>query len=159
MNVTLKSLRQLCVELAQEDRIMQSRLSPAKIMDLNRRKLCYFVMDSQGVVTAFAALWPTYRKDFYEFGTLWVHRDYRNKGISTTIFDRTMSCARKGSLLFLITKSPKVVHEAKKRKWDEVLYWQSSSNWQKACVPLGISSKESKRSFTADCRLFYTILD
>lgn len=156
VNVTLKSLSELCDLLSAEERILKSRLSVERIMKLYSERRCHLYFKKRKVV-GFAALWPTCRPDFFEFGTLWVRKDYRHQGISSAIFDSTMELAPKGSLIFLITKSAKVVHEAKKRKWDEAINWQTSPNWQKVCQPVGASREEACRSFSADCRMFYTI--
>ncbi len=157
MRVTSKSLREFCLNLKQEGRILKSRVNPDSIRKLKREKRCHIVTRRKNII-GFGALWPTNNESWFELGTLWVRNDFRNQGLSGKIFDATIALASEGSTIFLITKSRKIVHEALKRGWDEAVGWQKSVNWQKICQPSGVIGIEAKRDFAKDCRLFYTIL-
>ncbi len=157
MRIVPRDIENLCAALLQEERIMKSRLSVKSICGLRRKKLCVMKKDGKGIY-GFAALWPTCNPHYFELGTCWVGEEKRGKGLFSGIFDELILKARLGSTIFLITKSAKVAHEAHKRHWDEALGWQNSPQWQKVCKPVGGLEAESKRTFSHDCRLFYTIL-
>lgn len=158
MNVTLKVLKRLCAELRGEERIMQSRITPKKIRRLHEKGLCYFLRDDTDTkVIGFGALWPTKREGWYELGTMWVSKNYRCRGRGWKVFEKTSELAPSDSVLFLITRSMKVVHMANFYKWEEAPLWQDSTQWKKVCEPWDQKSCEASRVLPKEGRLFYSM--
>ncbi|MEI8338264.1 MAG: GNAT family N-acetyltransferase [bacterium] len=158
MNVTLKSLKKLCAELRKEEKIMQSRINPKKILQLHKRGLCYFLKDKEDTkIIGFGALWPTKLEGWYELGTMWVDKNHRCHGSGWKVFEKTIEIAPKESVLFLVTRSLKVVHMANYHEWEEAPLWQNSTQWKKVCEPWDKKPREATRIFPKEGRLFYHI--
>ena len=60
-------------------------------------------------IKAFGALWPTWRPDCWEVGTLFVRPEYRGNGLLPEIMDELMRRAPNGSSLFFITKEERIM--------------------------------------------------
>ncbi len=156
MKVTLKRLKELRAHLIKEERILASRITVDVLRDLKKRKLCYFHIKKKQIV-GFVALWPTVEDHWYELGTMWVHPEFRQLGLSGVIFERVSKLVPEGASTFLITKSRKVAHVARKAKWDKAPLWEKSGNWLSLCRPKGRRDDETSRKFSLGSELFYLI--
>lgn len=156
MKITLRKLKELCAHLQKEERILASRITPMVLIDLKKRKLCYFHIKKKQIV-GFVALWPTVEDNWFELGTMWIHPDFRQIGLSGVIFDRALKFVPEGASVFLITKSRKVAHIARKAEWDKAPLWEKSPHWRKLCRPLGRRDDETSRVFSVGSELFYLV--
>lgn len=139
---------------------MQSRVTPKMIHFLYENGLCFFLVNKEDTdIVGFGALWPTKKEGWYELGSLWVHPEFRQRGDGWIVFERTIKLAPKKSVLFLITRSIKVVHMAKYCGWDEAPSWHDSIQWKKVCEPWEPTPKKrsSTRIFPKEGRLFYSL--
>ncbi len=84
MKIVPQEWRVLSQTLHKIPTIKQSRVSPAKLYEANKKEMTFVHMDEKGVY-AFGAIWPTRSKKWFEIGTIWVRPDYEGKGISSEI--------------------------------------------------------------------------
>lgn len=158
MNITLDLLQKLCTELCKEEKIMKSRITPEKICDLHKRRLCLFLFDkAKTKIIGFGALWPTRRENWFELGSMWLDKDFRQKGDGWKVFEKTAKLAPKKSTLFLITLSESVRHMAKYHCWEQAPGWQNSTQWKYVCEPWDKLPHESTRRLPKGGWLFYRI--
>jgi len=99
--------------LQKEEKILKSRISPESLENACKKKLAHIKIHKKEIV-GFIALWSTMNKEWFELGTLWVHPDWRQKGIATKLFKLCENSTKKN--MFLITKSIKVAHLQKKKE-------------------------------------------
>ena len=64
------------------------------------------------IIEAYTALWPTYRKEWYELGTVWVTDTLRGNGVRARIMDEATNLAPEGARLFLITAVGSITRSA-----------------------------------------------
>ncbi|MBI5420994.1 MAG: GNAT family N-acetyltransferase [Parcubacteria group bacterium] len=110
-------------------------------------------------IIAFGALWP--RENCIELGSLWVATNHRNQKLGSQTFNSLVGMVPVGSVFFLITHEPAVVHlatkhgmiEASAGNWTEVVPWSAS------CGPCDRLCENQKitcpfRAVSLECRMF-----
>lgn len=89
--------------LRQISTIKQSRVSPGKLYQAYKKRMV-FVLREKGtrLIYAFGAIWETRSDEWLEIGTIWVHPNYGNKGLSSqiiTTLHKKISARKKSAFL------------------------------------------------------------
>lgn len=139
--------------LQKEEKLLKSRITPDSLESAYKKKLVHIKTHKKEMV-GFVALWPTKNKEWSELGTLWVHPDWRKKGIASELFD--LCVKNNKSHLFLITRSMKVVHLAETHGWiEEKGDWTENNFWKKTCEPWDSLPQKGTRILPKEGRLFF----
>ena len=65
-------------------------------------------------ILAYAALWRTFRKDWYELGTVWVDEALRGNGLREKLMTEAVELAPDGANIFLITNVESIMRSAER---------------------------------------------
>ncbi len=161
--LNMNAWQRLSAELAQEEKLLATRISAAKLQAQYEQGLAVLEKDEGGNIVAFGAIWPTV-EGWVELGTAWVREDYRGKKLGVKMFeDRLKIVKEKGWRAFLVTyaSNPAVVHyvqkagfvSAKASDWYEVP-WESSCGPCKQVVE-GEKAGCPLRAMPGKCQLFF----
>ncbi|MCK5591126.1 MAG: hypothetical protein KAI72_04150 [Candidatus Pacebacteria bacterium] len=119
------------------------------------------VRHTEDEIVAYVSLWETDHPLWFELGTLWVDRRYRERKISSDIFYECFNTRTNGSGIFIVTHHPKVIHLANKFGFNEATKenW-SSVPWSVTCAPCDrLSEKEKEncpfRATNEECTLLF----
>ena len=141
--------------LQKENKLFKSRITADSLENMQKKKLAFIKVYKKEIV-GFVALWPTKNKEWSELGTLWVHPEWRQKGIASELFSLCEKSTTKN--IFLITRSIKVVYLAKANGWtEEKGNWTKNIFWKKVCEPWDIIPKRGTRILPKEGRLLFRI--
>ncbi len=121
------------------------------------------LVEDDGDIIAFTALWYTPVMGWYEMGSVWVHTDHRGRKLGTRVFNGALQRIPQDVQPFLITHNPRVVHLALQAGWQEATSetW-TLVPWSATCGPCDRwDTDEQKRvcpfrAVAHECRLFFT---
>lgn len=152
----------LTQELLKESDILGERITPQYLKELHELgfAIAHYEKD---VIVGFAALWPTSHHEWRELGSVWVHSQWRGRGIASEVFALCMKKSMINSTrVLMVTHHPKVAHLAKKALFKEATCttWETLP-WEVTCGPCDrFRTDEEKRTcpFKAKqgkCTLFF----
>lgn len=103
----------LVENLKSEKGILSDRNNAETLKKLYESGLVFIEREGQTIV-ALGALWDC-GNNWYELGSMWVHRDYREHNLSSNIFEKGIEFAKEhNKLVFLITYNCKIIHLAER---------------------------------------------
>lgn len=85
------------------------------------------VEERDNYIVAIAAIWPSPHPAWWEVGTIWVHPNFRRRGLANAVFSDALSKLHclPGDGAFLITYKPHVADMVLAAGWTEV-FWDIS---------------------------------
>lgn len=153
--------KQLSVKLREEPDLLEEHIVPQILFNSwkNGRAV---IKKAEDKIIAYVSLWETNHSKWFELGTLWVDRRYRERRISSEIFFECLNIQSNGSGIFIITHNPKVIHLANRFGFCEATIetW-SHLPWSVTCAPcdrIPENEKESCpfRAIKGKCSLYFT---
>lgn len=120
------------------------------------------ILELQGVIIGYAAIWDTESPEWGELGSLWVHPAYRGHGLAVILYKKRSELIPSGMRSMTITHDARAAHlaleygnliEATKETWGEVPFALS-------CGPCDRVPEEQKdtcpfRAKETECRMFF----
>ena len=114
----MKKWHDLAKLIQVEPSILGERNSPETLKGLVDKKLA-FTREVDGDIVAYAGMFPTSHKDWLEFGSMFVRKDHRGKGMLSELFPKCMGVIHNGFRVLVVTYNPKVIHLCIKAKLNE----------------------------------------
>lgn len=153
-----KKIEVLSKKMKKEQALLGDRLEPELLHQAVKEGRAVFI-EANSEIIAFAALWPA--EQSMEMGSSWVDPEHRGKGFASELFERRLALVPANLPLFLLTRSPQVVHLAKKHGMLEASEkdWFKFIPWSASCGPCDRLPEAEKahcpfRAVHTECRLF-----
>jgi len=151
---------ELVAYLSEESALMGTRINAVALLDLYEAGRAELV-EVDGQIVAFAALWDTPSEDWFELGSVWVHPEFRGRSFGSQVFQKLLVLAQ-AYKVFLITHNPKIMHLALQAGWIEAdLSTWSNVPFLATCDPCdrwqtdGERMRCKYRATRSDCQLFF----